>query len=717
MTAINHILFGTAYYDEYQPTSNLDEDMRLMKQAHINLIRVGEGSWSHWEPEDGRFSLDWLQPVLDKAAENDIQAIIGVPTFAIPQWLRRKYPEVALKDEHGRALAFGSREEHSYTHPVFRYYAARLIKKIVRRYANHKAVIGWQLHNEPGLKINYSRDVFEGFKDYLRRNYGTVNRLNKEWGLTYWSHELSTWDDLWQPEGNCQPQYDIAWRRYQALLTDEMLTWQHDLVRDNCRQDQFITVNIALGREALDEAKSSEHLDIAGSDPYFHMQDGLKMTDPDVPTNTWYPSGAWTIAEMADRTYSLKTAPFFVLETDGGPIGGSADNYPGYEGQWKQAGWQFVSRGANLIEYWHWQQLHYGTETYWGGILPHDRKPGRVYDEIAELGKELAAAGDAVTDLNPDADVALLYSVESRWGLSFEPYIAPNGRNDAHKARNPEAYDHMLSAYYRGAFLTGHQVRMVQDRRLVDPDDGTQLIDPQAFAKQHPLLVAPGAYICSDEILEWLRSYALNGGHLILGPRTTYADSFARARMETKPAGLADLAGISYQEFSNIQEPIPAIAAKGINLRSGSAATEWIDCLRDEGAQVLASTKHPHFAQFPLITSKTCGLGRITYVATVPNSALAASLFEYVLPVDPWTEGTTSISHSSAVNKYGNRLHFLFNWSWNKQSVHLPKQCSIIGQSAAQEEVELGPWDVVVLQEESNHQADSRAPKGGGTNE
>lgn len=699
MKSLDHILFGAAYYDEYQPSSNLDADMQLMRKAHINVIRVGEGSWSHWEPEDGQFSLDWLEPVLDKAAENNIQAIIGVPTFAIPQWMVRKYPEIALSDDHGQKVPFGSREEHSYSHPVFRYYAARLIGKIVDRYAGHPSVIGWQLHNEPGLRLNYSTDAFEGFKDYLRKEYGSVEHLNRAWGLTYWSHELSTWDDLWKPEGNCQPQYDIAWHRYQALLTDDMLAWQSRLIRQHCRSDQFITVNMALGREAVDEARSSEHLDVAGSDPYFHMQDGLQLPEPDMAEDAWYPSGPWTIAQMADRTYSLKSAPFFVLETDGGPIGGSADNFPGYKGQWRQAGWQFVSRGADLIEYWHWQQLHYGTEMYWGGILPHDRKPGRVYAEISQLGGELAAAGDAVTDLKPDADVAILYSVGSRWGLTFEPYTAINGAGDAHRARNAGSYDHMLTAFYRGAFRTGHQVRMIQDTHLIDGSAEKPVVAPTAFVNQYPLLLVPGAYICSDALLSWLREYVKAGGHLVLGPRTAYADQYARARMETKPSMLDDLAGADYQEFSNIKSPISVKGTDSFKLRPGSAATEWIDCLQSKGAEILATSNHPHFSQFPLITSHVAGQGRVTMIGTVPNEALAASLFDYLLPDDPWLAGQTTISHSSAVNRYGRRLHFLFNWSWQTHRIAVPVSCTLLGKNEPLSSVELGPWDVVLLQE------------------
>lgn len=703
MTGNNkHILFGTAYYDEYQPTPNLDRDIQLIRDANMNVIRVGEGSWSHWEPEDGKFSLDWLQPVLDKAHENGIDVIIGVPTFAIPQWLVRKYPEVALHDENGSAHNFGSREEHSLSHPVFRFYAERVIRKIVERYASHPAVIGWQLHNEPGLFLNYSHDVFEGFKDYLRNKYESVDHLNKEWGLVYWSHELSTWDDLWKPEGNAQPQYDIEWRRYQASLTDELLKWQRELIKSIAPKDQFITVNIALGRDAFDEGVSGQHLDVASSDPYFHMQNGMRMPNPDVPKPAWFVGGPAQIALQGDRTYAVKQKPYYVAETDGGPIGGAADNFPGFHGQWRQAAWQFISRGAEMIEYWQWQQLHFGTETYWGSVIPHDRKPGRVYREISALGKELKAAGSEVTGLKPDHDITIMYSVKSRWGLSYEPYTAKNATADPHHTRNAAAFDHMLSAFYKGAFISGRQVNLIHDSQVVKNDDGTFLQDPSEFVKDNPVLLVAGIYIASNKLLEWLREYVKAGGHLILGPRSTYADDLARARMETKPSDINDLAKASYQEFSNLRQDIPAVETDEMKLRKGSAATEWIDCLENNGATVLAKSNDPHFSQFPLVTTSKSDNGEVTIIGTVPNAQLAASIFDYVLPDEKWVAGHDTVSHSSAVNATGERLHFLFNWNWNETTVDLPMQCILLGESNPVKTIKLGSWDVVVLKEDKN---------------
>lgn len=99
MTEIdNRVLFGAAYYHEYQPSPRLDQDHDLMQEARFTVIRVGESTWATWEPEDGVFDLDWLQPVLDGARSRVIRAVVG-------------------------------------------------------RYHDHPAVVGFQVDNEPGLEL------------------------------------------------------------------------------------------------------------------------------------------------------------------------------------------------------------------------------------------------------------------------------------------------------------------------------------------------------------------------------------------------------------------------------------------------------------------------------------------------------------------------------------------------------------------------------------
>ena len=197
-----------------------------MKEAGFTVIRVGESVWSTWEPRDGEFDLDWLQPVLDGAHERGIAVILGTPTYAVPPWLQTAYPEIAAERRTGEPMPWGARQEVDYSHPAFRFHAERVIRAVVSRYADHPAVIGYQVDNEPGMLLFHNRGSFQRFVRRLKAQYGDVDTLNREWGLTYWSHRLSDWSDLWTPDGNSLPQYDLAWRRYQADLTTEFIAWQ-----------------------------------------------------------------------------------------------------------------------------------------------------------------------------------------------------------------------------------------------------------------------------------------------------------------------------------------------------------------------------------------------------------------------------------------------------------------------------------------------------------
>jgi beta-galactosidase len=52
------VLYGAAYYHEYMPSDlqpgRLEKDVALMREAGITVVRMGESTWSLWEPEDGK---------------------------------------------------------------------------------------------------------------------------------------------------------------------------------------------------------------------------------------------------------------------------------------------------------------------------------------------------------------------------------------------------------------------------------------------------------------------------------------------------------------------------------------------------------------------------------------------------------------------------------------------------------------------------------------
>jgi beta-galactosidase len=436
-----------------------------MSEAQFSVIRVGESVWSTWEPEDGQFTLDWLQPTLDGAHERGIGVILGTPTYAVPPWLARLYPEIAGEEATGRRIGWGARQEMDFTHPAFRFYAERIIRRVVERYAAHPAVIGYQVDNEPGPHLLHNHGVFQRFVNRLRDKYGDVQTLNDEWGLVYWSHRLTDWADLWTPDGNAQPQYEQAWRRFQADLVTEYISWQADIVRECARPGQFVTTCIAYDRPAVADADLTRALDVTAGNLYYGMQDDLLLPARHDRKQRWHSQEVWAFYRAADRIYSSRQESFFVTETNAHAIGAPWGNQPGYDGQWRQAAWALVARGASMIEYWHWRTTAFGTELYWGGVLPHSGRPGRTYREIARIGGELDKAGDLVAGLVPDADVAMLYSQPSDWAMAAQPPLAAPDVGP-----NLRSYETIFDAYYRGAFDAGLQTRTLHAQQAVVQD-------------------------------------------------------------------------------------------------------------------------------------------------------------------------------------------------------------------------------------------------------
>jgi beta-galactosidase len=688
------ILFGAAYYHEYQPSPRLEADMDLMQQARFTVIRVGESVWSTWEPENGVFDLDWLEPVLDAAHARGIAVVVGTPTYAAPPWLARAYPEINAQRATGRPAGWGARQEIDYTHPAFLFHAERIIRKIMERYAGHPAVIGFQVDNEPGNEIFFNHGVFQKFVDHLRHTYGTVEKLNTEWGLTYWSHRLSTWADLWTPDGNAQPQYALAWRRFQAQLTTDFIGWQADIVREYAREDQFVTTCISYERRTVRDDALTKNLDITAGNPYYRMQDYLALPAVEPLKQGWTTEGTWSLYATADRMFSSKQAPFLVTETNAQAIGHSHQNEPAYDGQWRQAAWALVSRGATMIEYWHWHTLHFGAETYWGGVLPHSLEPGRVYEQITRLGKDFETAGSLVTELVPDADVAIVYSNDTKWALEEAPQLAQEGIPDT------RTFQTIFDSFYRGAFDAGLQVRLVHQSQLTDTA-------PAEFAATQPVLVAAGLAITTDAELQWYEDYAAAGGHLIVGIRTGYQDHEARARTDRKPALLHSAAGVFYDEFSTLREPVPVTAAAGAGFvpSPGAAATGWIDGLQPAGAQALLGYEHPHFSRWPALTSRTHGAGTVTYVGTVPNPVLAADIARWATDgsaAGGWHAASSSQTVTGAHSRDGRQLRFVHNWSWTPSEFVLPAGVTDVlgdGKFEAGDVLQLGAWDVRVLVE------------------
>ena len=493
-------------------------------------------------------------------------------------WLKRRYPEIAGDAATGNPIGWGARQEVDFTHAAYLFHAERIIRAVVERYRAHPSIIGYQVDNEPGPRILHNTGVFERFLDWLRDRYGTVERINEEWGLVYWSHRLlSTWSDLWRPDGNWQPcSTTWLWRRFQTEPSSPSSSAGRPTSCASLADPMhFVTTCIAYEQPGVEDVDLSARLDVSSGNAYYEMADSFShpnTSEMAVGLMGWVVRGPWAMSQLADLMYSSRQAPFFVTETNAGSIGFSSMSESPYDGQWRQATWLLVARGARMVSYWHWNTLAFGAETYWGGVLPHSGEPGRCFDELSRLGAELGRAGGAFAAAEPEYDVAVLYDSDSKLALKSQgPFGAPGAFID------PDAYRRIVAAFSRGVFDAKRQQRLVRPQQLL-PSRGAALTPEQA-ARRFPILVVPAFYTAADDDLAFLASYAASGGHLLLGPRSAYGDREGRAREQRQPAGLSAAAGVWYDEVTNLDAPV-AVEAD----RLAGAATLVAELLVPDGA-------------------------------------------------------------------------------------------------------------------------------------
>src|SRR6185437_9321371 len=240
------VLYGAAYYNEYMPQDSpnalnerLEKDVALMKAAGLNVVRMGESTWSLWEPEDGHFEYAWMDRVVNAMGKAGIKVIMGTPTYSIPTWLYKEHPEILARPLGGAKVFYGMRQNMDFDNPTFRFYAKRVITNLVEHYRNNPYVIGWQIDNETSSYGASNPDVFAGFVEHLKEKFGTTDNLDKAWFLNYWGEDVNSWADMPTRDSATSTSYKLEWTRWQQIRVTRYLAWQAALVRKYRRPDQF----------------------------------------------------------------------------------------------------------------------------------------------------------------------------------------------------------------------------------------------------------------------------------------------------------------------------------------------------------------------------------------------------------------------------------------------------------------------------------------------
>lgn len=658
------ILYGVAYYDEYTPVDRIDEDFRLMKEANITVVRIAESTWGTLEPQPGVFNFSHVDRMLSAAQRYDIKVIVGTPTYAIPTWLARQHPDVLVTKPEGQAK-FGFRQNMDITNPHYRAAAKRVIENLIAHVAKHPAVIGYQVDNETKAYNTAGPNVQAAFVKALQKKWGSLDKLNKAWGLDYWSNRVNRWEDFPSTTGTMNASVKNAFAEFQRGLVTEFLAWQTELVRRHARNDQFITQNFDLGwlktsygiQPEVNHWKSAAPLDVAGIDIYHPTQDDLTGAE---------------IAFGGDLARSLKGgANYYVIETE---AQGWVQWTP-YPGQLRLQAFSHLASGANMVSYWHWATTSNAVETYWRGLLAQDYQPNEIYQAAKEIGADIKRLGPKLADLKKSNDVAIY--VSNRAQSAFDSFKLPG---------NIE-YNQVMRPFYDALY------RRNIEADVISPDGSADL-------SKYKMIVVPALYSASDDEIARLNAFAEAGGHLVYTFKSGFSNEDTKVRYASQPGAIAQAAGVNYQLFTEpkgvkIEPELYGLSGKDMEARW------WMEFLNPTTAKVIARFEHHSWPNYAAITRNSYGKGEVTYIGFMPSDALIEGLLTDTAKragvVWPEAARFPLIVRSGTLTN-GSRVRYLLNYSREKQNI--PRELVsgtdlLTGRQAAST---IDPWGVAILE-------------------
>jgi beta-galactosidase len=648
---------GSAYYPEQWPEVNWKEDIRLMRAAGFNTVRLGDFAWSTLEPEEGRYDTDWLERVITALGENGIDTVLCTPSAGPPAWLVSNYPDILPVDENGRTVQFGNRCHYCVNSPEFHSAVQHLVKVMAEGFGSNPHVLGWQIDNEFN-RTCYCPRCNRLFQEYLEKRYETLEQLNLHWTTAYWSQTYNSWEQIPLPIGLHNPGLMLEFKHFMTLSYRRFQRMQIDELRPHLREGTWITHNFMKWHDGYDHYAMSEDLDIAAWDWY------VGTGNHDYQT-----SGA-----AHDLVRGYKRRNFWLMETQPGNVNWTLLNNVLNKGEARSMAWHAVGHGAEAVLYWQWRSPLNGQEQYHGTLLDTAGQPRLFYTEAQQLANDFSKTSDLIAGSSLKADVALLNCYDSRWSIQWQPH---------HKEF--DYITHFLH-YYRP--LAAQNISM-------DIISGDEALDG------YKLVIAPTMVILDDRRVAHLKAFVKGGGHLVLTLRSGMKDEFNALLPTHQPGALGELSGVEVEEYYALLTPVPVL---GDDWKGTSRI--WAERLRvreKEKTQVFATYGESNgwLDGQPAITRHAFGKGMVTFIGAYLDEVSQKSLLQRITQeaaIQPVMWTPSGVEACRRVNPEIGEVTILINYNRSKQRVYLPWPAHEHLQGWAVEgELILEPYGVAVL--------------------
>lgn len=595
------LYIGVNYHPHDWTPERWDIDIQLMKEAGFQIVRMGHLCWDSYEPNDGVYTFEWFDDVMDRMQRAGLKVILDISMHPAPQWVHKLCPGCNIHGKSGNMQSSVRRYMEDVDDPEYQFYAHRFARTLVTRYRNHPALMGFGLCNELGDGfISYSPYALNRFRAWLKDKYGTIENLNKTWNTQRWCRRLNSFDEVFMPENEVRvgaPEPYLDMRRF---FSDGI--------------GRFISSLQAIVRElAPDKPTSSNHCAETS-----HLGFDYQKYSPsfvDYPGIGCYPGftgadGKDNIMTGMIRRLAELDKPMWCLEFQAGIEGIYAFPY----GMDRMFMMLSLLHRTQMILGWTWRTMYGGEEQYYFGILDHDGETNRKYDEYKQVAGEfriLEKYGFPYLPV-PEIGVAIRYDNEIVQQYARSQYRTP---------------------YPRALFKT--------QQTLSGMNYDYNFVDLTHLKHHYKLLILPNHVIMTEEMAETVRSFVKNGGTVIMTGYSAVVDDTDTVITSTHPGYLSDVFGIRVGGFRRVENPVTVQFADG----SVSSGAQYYDEIQLRDATSFATCTDDGSCA---VSVNRFGAGKAYYIAAETDGALLTALIERVrdeadltppLPVPAGVEG------------------------------------------------------------------------------
>lgn len=663
---------GSVYYPERLSAARISQDARIMKELNFNFARIGDLLWSCFEPFEGDYRFDWLDRAIETLREQGVKTMLCTPTAAIPKWLYDAHPEVMIVSAEGVRKPYGRRRHACINNPIYRDYCFRIATAIARHYKDNDAVVAIQVDNELATEepYCYCEECLNKFKQWLSGKYGTIDHLNRAWGTTFWSQTLHDFDQVWLPRRMDNPTAYLDYQRFYSDCVIDFFNMQKKAIKDII-PEMPITTNIGgSGYVAtFDLYKMSDACDVLSFDNY----------PINVTLETLYGNDVGQPFDPSMVSFAIqiirggKQRPVWVTEAQVGRTALTQKEIvkAGYVRLWNH---QQLAYGVTLSSFFPFRSFESGHEHLMAGVIESDNVKRDKFYEIQKTAKELSEIYRTMGRVTPVAQAAIIRDFDVDWVFSNGYTFCPDLK-----------YLREVYSYYSA---------------LRSANVMTDVVSPEADLSKYQIIVVPYLVNMSADFCDRLEQAVQNGATLLLTCLNGVRDSALHKNSSFALPSLQTLAGIEIEG----QE---ALFARKHNTMTYDGVKSnchfWFDKIRLTTARSLASFDGNYFNGHCAVSVNHCGLGKVYYVATVPEKDLVGHLVADVVKTSgvliPAKSASNLVDISTVVSEKGDRYLYVVNYDDAEQTIRLSQPVvNLLTGREQHHRVKIGAMEYLVLQ-------------------